>query len=177
MEKIIKNSAVYGALLGGISVIYSMITYVAEINLLNTAFSIFNFLFSLVLIGLLIFIGTKAFREKYSEGYISYGKALLSCLLIGFFSAVITAIYTFIFFKAVGTAYFDSMINEFMAKMESNPNIPAETLDTIYEKLTEGFRKPAILQALQSLAFSTLTAGILGLIVAAFVKKERPLFE
>jgi ethanolamine transporter EutH len=177
MDKLIKNSTLYGLILGGVTVAYSMITYVLGINLLNTAFSIFNFVFSLTLIGFFIFLGTKTYRDKFSEGYITYGKSLLSCLLIGIVSAVVLGIYTFVFFKTIDPAYFDSMINEFMTKIEANPQIPAETVDMIYGKMVEQFHKPAIYQALQSLAFSAISAGILGLIIGAFTKKERPLFE
>jgi hypothetical protein len=177
MEKFLKNSGVYGLILGGISVIYSMILYISGINILNIIFGIFNFVFLIGLTGFITFYGTKNYREKYSEGYITYGKALLSCLLIGVFAAVISAVYTFIYFKSVDTAYFDAMINKFMAKMEANPNIPAAKLDEIYKNMTEGFHKPAIKQALQSFVFNAIAGGLVGLIAAAIVKKERPLFE
>ncbi len=88
------NSMNYGAILGGILVIFSLIGYMFHTQN-ATIIQILNYL----ALGLLLYYGTKVLRDKYQDGYITYGRALASGFLISVFAGIIVSFFVLIYLK------------------------------------------------------------------------------
>jgi len=161
-----KNALTYGLILGGISIVYSLILWVFGLTL-NKPLSYVSMIFSLGV----MFYGTKVYRDKYLGGFMSYGKAYTSNFLIGLYASIIGTIYTFILFKYIDPTLLNTIKDTAIeAAMQKNPNISQEDL----EKSMGFFMTPLFM------TFSTLFAGVFGsaiiaLIVSFFHKKEAPI--
>ena len=101
------NSMNYGAILGGILVILSLIGYV--FNLQNaTLLQILNY-FAL---GALLYYGTKVLRDKHQGGYITYGRAVASGFLISLFAGIIVSFFVLIYLKWIDPATMKRILEE-----------------------------------------------------------------
>ena len=114
------NSALkYGLILAAAGILYSLLLYSFSL-MENKALSMVSIL---LLIGVIVW-GIKDYRDKKAGGFVSFGKAFMIGFYIGLISAVIAALYTFVFFK-----YFDpELVVKMMADAEekliqSNPNM------------------------------------------------------
>ncbi|RKX18520.1 MAG: hypothetical protein DRP35_09130 [Candidatus Zixiibacteriota bacterium] len=87
-----RNSMNYGAILGLSLILLSVIGYVLNMQE-SSVLGILNY----VVMAVLVFLGSKNLRDKYSSGYIKYGRALGSSFLIGFFGGILLAFYIYVF--------------------------------------------------------------------------------
>jgi len=172
-KNFIKSFSTNGVVIGGIYVIYSMLLYVASVNVLNTAMSLLNLLFTLIIIILpQIYFGRK-YRDTYTEGYIAYGRALLFGVLSATVAAFVVTIYTVIFHSLVDMSYLDPMINEFMTELAEKPGVTDQMLDDIYAKFEEAKTAPLYKTAFQAFLNFVITGGIFSLISSIFVKRKQ----
>lgn len=162
-----QNALIYGSILGAINVVYSIVLWVFGQSM-NKSLGYITFIFTVAI----MYYGTKEYRDKHRGGYMIYGKAFTSNFLIGFYACIISTIYTFLLFKFIDptllTTLMETSIEEAMLK---NPNLSSEQL----EKSMSFFMTPVVLTLTVFIA-STMYSTILGLIVAIFQKKEKPLF-
>jgi len=79
-----QNAMSYGAILGLSLVFLSVLGYILDIQ-----DSVIIGMLNYVVMAVLLFMGSKTFRDKYLNGYIKYGKALASSFLIGLFGGII----------------------------------------------------------------------------------------
>ena len=167
----------YGAILGVISVIFSLILYI-------TGFMPYNFKRMMIvsLIGLaltIIFIsaGMKGYRDKVLGGTITYGQALMVGLLIIVFSTILTSFYNLIFNLYIDPEYNGKMIEasknstyDWMNKMGAPEGQIEEQMERFDKQLEDS---TPLKLFFQSLYMSAIFGFILSLIIAAFTKKNR----
>ncbi len=165
-----KNALTYGLILGGITVVYSLILWVFGLSL-NKPLGYVNIVFT---IGVM-FYGTKVYRDKYLDGYMSFGQAFSSNFLIALYAAIIGAVYTFLLFKLIDPGLINTIKETAIeAAMQKNPNISQEQMEQGMSKV--GFFMSPAFFGITSLFMGAILAAILGLIVSFFHKKEKPLF-
>lgn len=118
--------------------------------------------------------GTITFRDKYCDGFISYGKAFTSCLQIAFFSGMILSFFLYIYLE-----FFDqSIIEQILLKAEEemvNNKVPDEQAEQAMN-ITRKITTPAFISVMTLLAH-TVMGAIFGLITAAFLKRDNPTFN
>jgi hypothetical protein len=164
-----KNALIYGLILGGINVAYSIILWVLGQSM-NKSLAYISFIF---IIGIM-FYGTKEYRDKHLGGYMMYGKAFTSNFLISLYACIIGSVYTFLLYKFIDPGMIDTIKEAAIgAAMQKNPNITQEQIEKSMSMFSF-FMTPL------GFAFSALFGGafysaILGLIVSIFHKKEQPL--
>lgn len=111
-------------------------------------------------------------RDVDCEGDISYGKAFWYILLTFFYAAIISTVIKYIYFQFINTSYLETMFQESMKMMEKM-KFP---MDDMTIQQTEKIYKPASFSLI--FIFTNVFMGsIVGLIMAAFVKKEKSIFE
>lgn len=166
---LLKSTLNYGGLLGLILVVFSLILWMLNLSL-NKSLGYINYV--LIIGGLFIFL--KLFRDQEMGGYISYGKALGAGMLILIFSGVVTAFYSYVFFK-----FIDPGIIEKMALMAEEQLYERGMTDEQIEVAVNAqkmFLKPGMM-AIFGFFGHVFFGFIFTLIVSIFVKKEAPPFE
>jgi len=166
---IYKNAANYGLILGLVIVIASLVSYFIGVN--NSTFvSYIPIVFSAVAIT----FGTKNLRDKFQNGHISYARALGSGVLIAFFGAIIQAFFTYIFLTYISpeslSAMFDNMEQALIAQGQDEEQI-ANAM-----KMSRQFMGPVTI-AITGIFSATFWGLILSLISAAFVKRDKAIFD
>lgn len=125
-----------------------------------------------VLIIFILFRNAIKFRDVEFDGIISYGKAFSYILQVYFYGSIISSLVMFIY-----TSYFDQVYLEmYLDKvMKFYHDINYQIDDRNY-KIMESIFKPAPF-ALTNIFSSIFAGAFWGLILAAFVKKEKNIFE
>ena len=153
-----------GLIMGLIVVVYTLIIY-----FLDLMFNVYQgyMLYLIQIIGLYILI--KNYRENHKNGYISYGQAISSGIIISVYTAIIYAIFIYILY-----AFIDSdLINKQLAAMEETfikAGLPQNFIDSGLE-MQKKFLHP-ILYAPARLLSNFIGGTIISLVVAIFVRKE-----
>ena len=124
---------------------------------------------------LFIYLTIKNVRQKELEGFISYGQAFKSAMVMVLIYATLGNMLNFIFFSFAAPQVFD----EFMAQaIEEIEKMEAFLGEEVYEQMLEELEKTTLSTYIFSNAFNQILGGtILSLIFAAFMKKNRNIFE
>lgn len=162
-----KNAFNYSIFIGLLLIVLSLLVY--TFNLYDQSKLISFISIAIIIIG--IILGTINYRNNSLGGYITYGKAFTSGLLIGLYSSIIVAVFTFLFYQFFAPEAIEHLVEiAEQAIIEKMPNITDEQLEATM-KIQQKFMTP-ISMSLMSILSSTFWAAIFSLIIAAFVKKE-----
>ena len=159
-----------GIILGLIGIIWTLALWFLD----QTTNRSLGWIFWLVLI-VGIFLGIKSYRDKYLNGFITYGQSLGAGVIIMLYYSIIAAIFTYILYKFI------------------DPNLTDKMLALTEEQLVErGLAEGMIEQSMQMqkkiltplvMSISSIFAGvfigtILSLIISLFTKREgNPLID
>jgi len=163
---IVKSTIRSGIILGGLF----------SINfLLSIPSNVITGLLTWVMIAIIIVATlrlSREYRDKELEGFISYGKSLGFILLSFFYASLISAFVKIIYFQFINPNYLIEIYNQTMLLMEQfGFPITAE-----FERSMNSLLKP-VPYSFFSIIGNMFYGLILGLIMAAFVKKEKSVFE
>ena len=161
-----KHSLMYGIYLGVVLIILSLVFYILDLQAVNwTAYVNYVFILGGVI------LASVTYRDKYLNGFISYGQSFSVGFLTGVFAAIIGAIFTYFFMLYLGDEFTDLMMeNAEETMIENNPDISDEELDLALN-IAQKMLKPwwlSVIALLSSVFFSLIFA----LIVSIFIKKE-----
>lgn len=160
-----KFTLTYGAVLGVIMVIISLVFYIINID----PSSFIQYLNIAVIIAFLTY-SILQYRNTVKGGYISYGQSLGCGVMVGIYATAISSLYTFVFFQFIDPG----MITEMLAKseermLEQNPNLSQEQID-MGMKYAAMFMKPWLMAIMGFLTMSFMSL-ILSLIISIFTQK------
>lgn len=167
MQQNISKSAMHGGLILG--VLFSLnfllsITKITSLALLTYVIAIF--------IVIVMYKLSVRFRDKDCEGAITYSRALIYVQFTFFFAALISTIVKFTYFQFINTTYLETMFQETMKAME----MMKFPMDDASVSQVQSMLKPATFSMIY--IFTNLFLGtIVGLIMAAFVKKDKDIFS
>ncbi len=165
---VFNNSLIYGLITAAISIVFAVFAYILDIPQQSP---IMYFSFVILLAGMIY--GTVQYRNKYSGGYISFGKAFISGFLIVIIAAVISSIYSYIFLTFIDPSYLDKIVEQAMEKAEKSMMDKGLTDEQMEPGLamTRKFLSPGIMSFFVVI-YSALIGAIFALISAAIIKKE-----
>lgn len=124
---------------------------------------------------LFIYLTIKNIRDKELEGFITYGQAFKVAMLMVLIYATLGNMLNFIFFNFVAPHVFDEFMAQTLEEMEKMESFLGEE---VYEQMVEEFEKTTLSSFVFSNALNQIIGGaILSLIYAAFMKKNRNIFE
>ena len=112
------------------------------------------------------------FSETEYKGIIKYGQAFGYIFLLYFFGSFVSSIVIFIYTSFIDTNFL-GMTLELVLKMYDNMKFP---LDDKMIKFYETIYKPTAYSFL-NVFFSMIIAAFWGSILAAFVKRDKSIFE
>ncbi len=163
-----------GALMGAIFILYSLILYIADFNMMNVAFGIANFLVSILIYVLYFRWANIDLRIKHLNGWLTYPEGLLHAFIVGVVAAVINTVYTYLFYSFFDTEYLPKMGEKVLEMLENNPNITQKMLEEAEQKIKE---MTPLKSALQGFYFSMGMSVVIALIISAFTIKKKEIFE
>jgi cation transport ATPase len=160
-----KPALIYGAIVGFIGILLSVIFYIADLYTKNWA----NWVQFLIAIIVLIYC-LSAYRKEHLGGYASYGQIFLMALVIGVISSILSSLYSYILFTVIDPELVDKMRMIAEERIINNPRIPESYYDAAMERLDKQFTVNRMVT--MGLIFGPVLYAIVGLIAAAFLKKE-----
>ncbi len=172
MEKSFKSIAVnYGLYLGVILILFTVIPYAIDVTLLVTSsMTLFAMLGSIIVMGCISISKSK----KALSGYISFKDAFTSFFITIAIGVLISTVVYYVLFGIVDTAAAEQLsairIEKQVELMESF-NTPVEAIDATVEKM-ENSNEFSIGNTFLGLAFYLVLYSVIGLICAAFMKKN-----
>ncbi len=165
----------YGLIGAATSIIFSLVS-----NLLglsdqsnpSTALSILMSILSVVIYLAMQISAVKYHRDKESNGYISFGRAFLVCIVVAMIIAIINSIWSYIYMSYIDPEMLDRII-EMTIEQSEEKGMSEQDIEmsvSIIEMMSSPFA-----QLLMGVVFGALVGGIGGLITSAVLKKEAPL--
>lgn len=165
-SNLLKTSMINGLIMG---VLFSLNFLISVPK--NTILGILSY-FIMAAIVVIMYRMAIRYRDNDCEGYISYGKVFSLIIYTFFFGALISSLVKYIYFKFIDTTYLDNLLQESLKTMEA---MKFTVDDNAYNQMSE-MMKPASM-ALQYIWVNMLGGLVVGLIMSAFVKKEKSIFE
>jgi hypothetical protein len=166
MQPNIMKSAMHNGLILGVIFSINFLLSVSKI----TALILFTYAVAAIILVMLYKIAIR-FRDIECQGVISYGKAFLYIILIFFYAALISTVVKFIYLRFIDQSYLEIIFQDTM-KMLETMKLPMNSAEI---ERTESMFKPLNFSLLY--IWSNLLIGtFVGLIMAAFVKKEKSIF-
>lgn len=153
-----------GLVMGLITIAYTLVIY-----FLNLIFNEYlGYIFYIIQI-VVLFILVKSYRENSKQGFITYGQAVTSGIIISIYSAVIYAVLIYILYAFIDT----DLVNKQFAFIEETlikRGLPQSFIDSGLE-IQKKFLQPSI-YALTRLFSNFFGGTIITLVVSIFIRKE-----
>jgi hypothetical protein len=112
------------------------------------------------------------YRKEYLGRFASFGQIFLMVLVsAGIISVIISAIYSYLLFTVIDPGLIDQVKVIAEERIMSNSRIPESMYDDLLEKIDK--RTTAAYMVRMQLIGGPIVNAIIGLIVAAFIKKEQ----
>ena len=130
-----------------------------------------NFLIVIVLyVGITVY-GVRTHRNEELGGYISFGRAFLTGLVVIVIAGIISAIFTYVYMAFIDPDYMAKMVDD-MRVMYERLGMDEDQIDQAMSQL-EGRMSPSS-NLTSSLIFSGVIGAIVSLIVGAIMKRNPP---
>jgi len=165
-----KSCLKFGVILGLISVVMSVLYYVMDIM-----FASWIMVPSIVVTLVVLFLLQRSYRDSCENGYITYGRALGSGVIMLLYAAIIGAIFAYLLYAVIDPGLVDKSLAAAQAKLEAK-GMPEAAIDAAV-KVQQKMLQPWVISL--SSIFGTMFSGtIMALITSIFVtKKGNPLID
>lgn len=155
----------YALITGILLIVLDLVFYVMDVASSN---QIKNVSWLIYIVG--IIWGQKVYRDTHAGGFMSYGKSFSVGFTIGFFAAIMFAIYHFVFVEF----FDDSIIQQTLATAEENLLASGEMSDDQIDaalEMSAKFSTP-LMMSLWIILFGAIGNAIISLVTSIFMKKE-----
>ncbi|MFH1295825.1 MAG: DUF4199 domain-containing protein [Bacteroidota bacterium] len=165
-KSVAMNGITYGIITGVVMILFNLILYLFDLHL-NTKITWIAYV---ILVGGMIW-GTLDYRKKVLNGFMSYGKAFSTSLMIVLFASILVAIYTFLFFQVIAPDAVQDVIElSRQSALERDPEITDEQLEQGMQMFS--FIMTPIGMAISGMLSQLITGAVISLITSIFLKKE-----
>jgi hypothetical protein len=174
MEKSLKSIAInFGLYLGTTLALISVLAYAIDLELYTQIW------FGLVILAIIITFGIIAVIKvkQANNGFLSFKNAFTSYFITVLIGLVISALVSILIFNVVdpeaATNLQEKVISSQIERLE-NFNVPTDVIDETIEKIEAQGNMFGVGNVLQSIIWQLLGFSVIGLIVAAVMKKSNP---
>lgn len=168
MEKkntsVLVNALIWGAIIGLVSIVYSVILYMLN-QTLNRTLGYFAFV---ILIAGLAF-AMKNYRDNVLDGVLPFGKAFGFGVLVVLVSALIGGIYGYLLYTVIDPDLVGKMMDMSTEQMLER-GLTEDQVEQALE-VTKRFMTPVFI-FISGFVVNLLMGGVLSLIIAAIFKKD-----
>jgi hypothetical protein len=130
-------------------------------------------IWSLLLSVTVLFLCLREYREQ-NKGFISYGQGLGLATLSGVISGLVAGAFNYIYIQFIDNTVMQRQLDLARERMEDQ-GLSASQIQSA-EEVTSLFMNPGV-QFVVVVITSLIFNFLLGLIIAAVVKREKPIFE
>ncbi|UKM64710.2 DUF4199 domain-containing protein [Flavobacteriaceae bacterium GSB9] len=173
MEKSLKSIATnYGLYLGILLSLITVLSYAINIELLTNMWVGIFILIAIIVIGIISVAKTK----QAQNGFASFKEAFTSFFITVLIGLLISTFVSFLLFNVIDTEAAETLKQKTLeqtVEMMEGFNAPVETIDQAIEQI-ESQNQYSIGNILKGLAGYLVLFSIIGLIVAAALKKSNP---
>ncbi len=162
-----KPALIYGVIVGFVGILIGVIFYVMDLSVETWT----QWVTGIIGLAILIYCVVN-YRNEYLGGYASFGQIWKMTIVIGIIGTIISTIYTYILMGLIDPELIDKMKMVQEQKLLNNPRIPEAIMDTTLERLDKSMSLNRMI--IMGLIMGPVMYSILGLIIAAFVKKNNP---
>jgi hypothetical protein len=160
------HSLYYGLITGVALIILSLILYISNLYMNRPL----GYLSLALLVAGMVW-GTFEYRKSYLNNFMTYGQAFTLCFLIGLFTAILTAIFSYIFAAFIYPGLTQEILQKAREEIESGGQQITEEQMEVALDWTRKFTTPVML-AIMDLVTKTFFSVILALLAAIFLKRE-----
>ncbi len=161
-----KNSLYTAIPVSGAIILLSVIYYIFDID----QHGYWGYLLYVILLAGIIW-GSLKLRDRYRDGMLTYSQGLGSGVLIGLYTGIINAVYSFLFFRFFAPEQIDVILRRVEEQMlERTPQMTDQQLE-LAMSWTSKFMTP-VGMAIGTLMNMIIAALIISLIVSIFLKRE-----
>ncbi|WJJ97885.1 DUF4199 domain-containing protein [Algibacter luteus] len=173
MEKSLKSIATnYGLYLGVLLAAVTVLAYAVKLELLTNMWLGITLLIVIIVFGIISIVKVK----QAQGGFASFKEAFTSYFITILLGLLISTVVSFLIFNVVDTDAAETLKQktiEQTVQMMEGFNTPVEVIDETVEKM-EAQNQFGIAGVLKNLAGQLVLFSIIGLIVAAVMKKSNP---
>jgi ABC-type multidrug transport system permease subunit len=162
-----KPALIYGAIVGFVGILVGVIFYVMDLMTESWV----QWISLLISVVVLVYCLTM-YKRDYLGGYASYGQIWKMTIVIGVFATILGAIYGYILMGVIDPELVDKLKLAQEQKILNNPRIPEGYMDTALERLDKQMEIGRM--TVMQLIFGPVMYAIVGLVLAAFIKKNNP---
>jgi len=162
-----KPALIYGAILGFVSILLGVIFYFLNLSTQSWV----GWVSILISIAVMAYC-LVAYRKEYLGGYASFGQIFVMALVIGIIASILSTIYTFVLYNYIDPDLIEKIRLMAEERVMNNPRIPESMYEDILDRM-EGRFTPARMTRM-ALTWGVVGNAIIGLILAAFIKKNQP---
>lgn len=126
-----------------------------------------------IIIGIGVFMAMSAYKKE-NNGFMSYGQGLGIGALMAAVSGLLSSAYSFVYMKFIDPSVMDQIFKKAEADMEKKGLSP-EQIDQAME-MSKVFMSPGAM-FVWGVVGSILLGFVFSLIISAFVKKDKPIFD
>ncbi len=162
-----KPALIYGAIVGFVGILLSVIFYVMDLAVASWT----QWVSLLISVVILIYC-LSMYKKESLGGFASFGQLWRMTLVIGIVATVIGTIFNYILMGLIDPELIGKMQLAAEQKMLNNPRIPESVMDSALERMENNMNLKRI--TIMGLIMGPVLYAIIGLIVAAFMKKNNP---
>ncbi|MBN1990716.1 MAG: DUF4199 domain-containing protein [Bacteroidales bacterium] len=168
-NSLVKSAMTSGLILGLALIVFNVVLYILGIYKPPTWVGILNYV---IIIGG-VFYGQKKFRDDELGGFISYGRALGTGVLVALFASVIYGVYYYLLTAVIDPGYMEK-IYEVMEEAYIEMGMSDDQVESTLE-VAKGFTSPLMLMFTSVIGF-VFWGTLFSLITSIFIKKNEPMF-
>lgn len=164
----LNHSLKYGLITGMVFIAYTVLLYVANMNLFSPSFAVIN---GLVTFGLMIFMlifTMRKTRDLELGGKINFKQAFLVGFVMILIASYMNSFFSFALNEYIDPEYMARQVENFEATMDGK--FPAEQLETMVDSILDNAN--ATKGLIRSLWVKPITSAFLSAVIALFVKKS-----
>lgn len=160
----------WGLMLGLALIVFHLVQYMMDIYKAPLWATLVNY--AIIIAG--IVWGQIKCRDELNGGYISYGSALGTGVMVSLFSSIVFAFYFIILTKLIDTGYMDKVL-ETVEEAYIEAGLSDEQIETAMG-MVQKFMSP-FLTAISTIFSYVFMGTIISLITSIFIKREEPVFK
>ncbi len=160
----------YGLILAAILIGINLLSYVFDLTELPMLASLLIFTATMIAAGYVMNQAAVFYRDNKLDGTMVYGKAFVIAFLVGLFSAVVLALYVYLFYAFFDPQALEIAYQKTVDQIQQNPQLDELTKDAFIQNMKSKFT--AISSAISTLVSMALSFLIVSLIVAAIAKRK-----
>ena len=164
-----KPAVKFGLLNGGLAILWSLLMYITGLNRNSNAqwISILQLAIPIAMMAMAV----NEYKRTTGNGWITFGKAFNQSFMVGLIGGVIGTAFYFLYISFIDPTFLDFQMEQQMEKMVER-GMNDELIEQSMKQVAF-FMKPAM-QCVFGLLFVLIASALLGLLVAAVLKKPNP---